>query len=83
MPGPAARERLGHSDIRLTANTYTHVDDHLDRAAAQSTDTVLRALLTKGERWRRFLGDFWGSRDGPIFQTGCQSLDRAARASGR
>ena len=50
MPGRAARERLGHSDIRLTANTYTHVDDHLDRAAAQSTDTVLRALLTKGER---------------------------------
>ena len=50
MPGPAARERLGHSDIRLTANTYTHVDDHLDRAAAQATDTVLRALLTKGER---------------------------------
>jgi len=45
-----ASERLGHSDIRLTANAYTHVDDHLDRAAAQATDTVLRALLTKGER---------------------------------
>jgi integrase len=45
-----ASERLGHSSIQLTGDLYTHVDDHLDRAAAAAVDKVLQPLLTKGER---------------------------------
>ena len=34
-------ELLGHSDIRLTMNTYTHVVPELQRAAVDGLDALL------------------------------------------
>jgi integrase len=50
VPLKVASERLGHSSIAVTADIYSHVDAALDRGAAEATDRVLRALLTKPER---------------------------------
>ena len=35
-------QRLGHSSVAITADTYTHVLSKLDRAAAGSLDTLFR-----------------------------------------
>jgi integrase len=36
-------ELLGHSDIRLTMNVYTHVASELQQAAADSMEALLSA----------------------------------------
>lgn len=36
------QERLGHSDIRVTMNTYSHVLPTLQRQAAETMDATLR-----------------------------------------
>jgi hypothetical protein len=48
IPQRTAMESLGHSDIRLTQNIYTHVFDAAKREAADAVD--------------RLLGDDWGER---------------------
>ena len=34
-------ERLGHSDVSITLNTYTHVLPDMDAAAADKLDEIL------------------------------------------
>ena len=41
VPARVVMEILGHSDIRLTLNTYTHVVPALGREAAERMDAVL------------------------------------------
>ncbi len=42
LPLRVVMETLGHSDIRLTANTYSHLVPGLAREAADRVDAVLR-----------------------------------------
>ena len=45
VPARMAMEILGHSDIRLTQNIYTHVFDESKRQAADVMDQLLRYQL--------------------------------------
>ena len=40
VPAVTAKEILGHSDIRLTLNVYTHVLDEAKRKAAETMDRL-------------------------------------------
>ncbi len=42
VPARVVMETLGHSQISLTLNTYSHVTPALGRAAAEQIDVVLR-----------------------------------------
>jgi len=44
-----AMERLGHSSIRVTLDTYSHVIGGLQEAAAQRFDDFVSAKSTVGE----------------------------------
>nr|WP_232725600.1 hypothetical protein [Bacillus sp. FJAT-44742] len=35
------QERLGHSDIKVTMNIYTHVTDYLKEQTAQNSKAIL------------------------------------------
>jgi len=41
VPMRVVMETLGHSDIRLTANTYSHLVPGIGREAADRMDAVL------------------------------------------
>ena len=41
VPARVVMEILGHSDVRLTLNTYSHVVEQLQDVAASKTDAVL------------------------------------------
>lgn len=43
------QERLGHSTIAITADTYSHVAAHLQREAAASFDEALASSLETRE----------------------------------
>ena len=44
------QERLGHSGIQITLDTYSHIAPGLQEAAAQRFDEVLTAKYNKRER---------------------------------
>ncbi len=46
IPPRVIMENLGHSDIRLTMNTYSHVFSELQRDAAHRMDDLLRDAVT-------------------------------------
>ena len=46
------RERLGHSSVAITLDTYSHVLPGMQESAAQKVDAVLRAAIVK-ERARK------------------------------
>lgn len=46
VPAKVVQERLGHSNIAVTLNTYSHVLPGMQRAAAESMDAVLRGEST-------------------------------------
>jgi integrase len=50
IPLKVTSERLGHSSIAITGDLYSHVDETLDRGAADAMDRVLRPLLTDRKR---------------------------------
>lgn len=39
-----AQERLGHSDIKMTLNLYSHVTPHMQSAAANALETALKRV---------------------------------------
>ena len=43
-------ERLGHSTIGITLDTYSHVLPGMQEEAAKRIDTALRAAMRKGKR---------------------------------
>lgn len=47
VPARVAMEILGHSQIGVTMNTYTHVLDQLSRDAADHMDAYLQALVDR------------------------------------
>jgi integrase len=44
-----AQERLGHSNVSITLNTYSHVVPGMQRDAVAKVDAVIQAALNKGE----------------------------------
>ncbi|HEX4571758.1 MAG TPA: site-specific integrase, partial [Dongiaceae bacterium] len=42
--------RLGHASIKVTADTYQHSSEELDRGAAAAIEALVRPLVTKPER---------------------------------
>jgi integrase len=44
-----AQERLGHSNVSITLNTYSHVVPGMQRDAAAKVDAVIQAALNKWE----------------------------------
>jgi integrase len=50
IPLKVTSERLGHSSIAITGDLYSHVDEALDRGAADAMERVLQPLLTQRER---------------------------------
>jgi integrase len=49
VPLKVVSERLGHSSIKITADTYMHANAELDRAAAGVIEALIRPLVTKQE----------------------------------
>jgi integrase len=47
VPLKVASQRLGHSSITITGDTYTHVEEGPDRAAAAALDKALAPLLAE------------------------------------
>jgi integrase len=45
----AAQERLGHSDISLTLNTYFHVLPSMQEEAAEKMDEILISIDVSGD----------------------------------
>ncbi len=45
------QERLGHSQISVTLDTYSHVLPTLQKEAAQKIDDVLRSESTDLQKW--------------------------------
>ena len=43
------QERLGHSDISLTLNTYSHVLPHMQEEAAEKMDELLTLIEVSNE----------------------------------
>lgn len=43
------QERLGHSDISLTLNTYSHVLPHMQEEAAEKMDELLTLIEVSDE----------------------------------
>ena len=46
------QERLGHSDISLTLNTYSHVLPHMQEEAAEKMDELL-TLIEVGDQLKK------------------------------
>jgi integrase len=49
VPLKVVSERLGHSSVKITADTYQHPSAELDRAAAAVIESIVRPLVTKRE----------------------------------
>jgi len=48
-PFKVSQQRLGHSDVTLTLDAYTHVDSQNDVRTAEQLDAILRPNAPKKE----------------------------------